>query len=548
MNNKVLLKFLINLYEMQKYKLIILFLFSSFLAVYEIAFPLLLKYIIDNITINNLYEFSITYGWMFISFIIVQLIIKYYALILDNQIVIHSNLVLRKHINETLKKSNYFSFINLENKNLTQIITYDVPQCQGILNSIIFNLVIQFFVFISTFCILITLNLKLTLIILFILPIYYGVFYIFNSKLNLINMQLIDHRDYLSNVIEKIQRNFKSYKIFARKNGFDKQYNERIEKISQAQSKNVRLVAVMNITMTILFCLLIGSIAIVGFLEVKNKTLSIGALSAFLIYTMNFFSPIQKIMSLFIDFKISIISIKRVHGLLCLDLEENIHVKVEEINQGKLSFENAQVKIENENIVNNLTGEIVRGKINYLIGRNASGKTTLILSLIQFIKSSGIYLDNHEITKYDIEMLRNNLCVAFQEPEFVTDNVIDQLNLIEEYNRDKFIDPVKKLIIDNYVKILVALLESDKPISELSGGKRQLLSIISSLKNYPEILILDEAFSNLDSEIRYEIKNIMNSLKEHITIIIVDHFASPTIQDNIISLEQEKRFIQGEFK
>ncbi|MCU9556932.1 ABC transporter ATP-binding protein, partial [Bacillus cereus] len=78
----------------------------------------------------------------------IQLIIKYYTLILDNQIVIHSNLVLRKEINETIKKTDYFKFINLENKNLTQIITYDVPQCQGILNSIVFDLVIQFLVFI----------------------------------------------------------------------------------------------------------------------------------------------------------------------------------------------------------------------------------------------------------------------------------------------------------------------------------------------------------------------------------------------------------------
>ncbi|MDG0948793.1 ABC transporter transmembrane domain-containing protein [Bacillus paranthracis] len=548
MNNKFLLKFLINLYGMQKYKLILLFLFSCFLTVYEIAFPLLLKYVIDNVTISNLYEFSMKYGWVCISFIIIQLIIKYYTLILDNQIVIHSNLVLRKEINETIKKTDYFKFINLENKNLTQIITYDVPQCQGILNSIVFDLVIQFLVFISTFCILMTLNLKLTLIIFVILPIYYGIFYIFNSKLNLINMQLIDHRDFLSNVIEKIQRNFKSYKIYVRKNGFDKQYNDRVEKISRTQSKNVKLVSVMNITMTLLFCLLIGSIAVVGLLEVKNNTLSIGALSAFLIYTMNFFSPIQKIMSLFIDFKISVISIKRVHGLLCLDLEENIHVKVEKINQGNLFLENAQIKIGDQNIINNLNGKIVRGKINYLIGRNASGKTTLILSLMQFTKSSGIYLDDHEITKYDIEMLRNNISIAFQEPEFVTDNVIDQLKLIEEYNHGKLIASEKKLIIDRYVKELVSLLEQDKPISELSGGKRQLLSIVSSLKSYPEILILDEAFSNLDSEIRYEIKNMMNSLKEHITIIVVDHFANPSLQDNIISLEQGKTFVKGEFK
>lgn len=547
MKDKTLMKFLINLYKTQKYKLIVLFIFSGFLAGYEIVFPLLLKYIIDNVTINNLYEFSITYGWMFVSFIIFQLTIKYYTLILDSQIVIQSNLVLRKGINETLKKANYYRFINLENKNLTQIITYDVPQCQGILNSIIFDLIIQSLVFIGTFCILMTLNLKLTLIILVILPIYYGAFYIFNSKLNVINMQMVDHRDYLSNVIEKIQRNLKSYKIYAKKNGFDTQYNDRIEKISQTQFKNIKLVTVMNITMTTLFCLLIGTVAIIGFLEVKNNTLSIGALTAFLIYTMNFFSPIQKIMSLFINFKISVISIKRVHDILCLDLEKNIHVKMKDINKGNLSFQNVQIKIGDENIVNNINGEIIRGKINYLMGRNASGKTTLILSLIQFIQSKGVYLDNYEITKYDIEVLRNNITVAFQEPEFVTDTVIDQLKLIEEYNHNKLIKPEKKIMIDKYVEFLSGLLEPKKPISELSGGKKQLLSIISSLKNYPEILILDEAFSNLDSEIRHEIKIILNSLKEHITIIIVDHFANPSLQDNVISLEQEN-FVQGEFK
>ncbi|EMY8535127.1 MULTISPECIES: ABC transporter transmembrane domain-containing protein [Bacillus] len=545
MKNKVLWKFLVNLYKKQKYKLIILFLFSCFLALNEIAFPLILKYIIDNVTISNLYGFAIKYGWIFISIIIVQLIIKYYAVILDNQVVIDSNLVLRKKINETLKRSDYFRFINLENKNLTQIITYDVPQCQGILNSIIFDLIVQCLVFISTFLILMALNLKLTLIILMILPIYYGVFYLFNSKLNIINMQLIEHRDYLSNVIEKIQLNFKNYKIYVRKNGFDQQYNDRVVKISQTQSKNAKLVAVMNITMTILFCLLIGLIAIIGFSEVKNNTLSIGALSAFLVYTMNFFSPIQRIMSLFIDFKISVISIKRVHELLCLDLEEKNHVKLEKNMQGNVLFKNAQVKLGNKNIVSNFTGEIVRGKINYLVGRNASGKSTLILSLIQFIKSSGIYIDSYEVTRYDIEMLRKNISVAFQEPEFIAENVTDQLNLIEENNYNKLINPEKKIIIDKYVKVLVSLLEPSKTISELSGGKKQLLSIISVLKSYPEILILDEAFSNLDSEIRYEIKNVMNSLKEHITIIVVDHFANPALEDNVISLEQEKFVREG---
>ncbi|MEM5635547.1 ATP-binding cassette domain-containing protein [Bacillus toyonensis] len=78
------------------------------------------------------------------------------------------------------------------------------------------------------------------------------------------------------------------------------------------------------------------------------------------------------------------------------------------------------------------------------MGRNASGKTTLILSLIQFIQSKGVYLDNYEITKYDIEVLRNNITVAFQEPEFVTDTAIDQLKLIEEYNHNKLIKPEKK--------------------------------------------------------------------------------------------------------
>ncbi|MGR6020530.1 ATP-binding cassette domain-containing protein [Bacillus paranthracis] len=228
-----------------------------------------------------------------------------------------------------------------------------------------------------------------------------------------------------------------------------------------------------------------------------------------------------------------------------MDLEEKNHVKLEKNMQGNVLFKNAQVKLGNKNIVSNFTGEIVRGKINYLVGRNASGKSTLILSLIQFIKSSGIYIDSYEVTRYDIEMLRKNISVAFQEPEFIAENVTDQLNLIEENNYNKLINPEKKIIIDKYVKVLVSLLEPSKTISELSGGKKQLLSIISVLKSYPEILILDEAFSNLDSEIRYEIKNVMNSLKEHITIIVVDHFANPALEDNVISLEQEKFVREG---
>ncbi|WP_181020935.1 ATP-binding cassette domain-containing protein, partial [Lysinibacillus sphaericus] len=165
---------------------------------------------------------------------------------------------------------------------------------------------------------------------------------------------------------------------------------------------------------------------------------------------------------------------------------------------------------------------IKQKKLNFIVGKNGSGKTTFVNMLNGYIDvpDGVIKIGSRDINSISLECLRMNVRTLYQTPEFVDDEIISFIEDYQELKRNISLQ-IKELIDRHLYKY-----ENKKFINNLSGGEKQLLCFFEALLSKPKILIIDEGFSNLDSTTTKECLNILNEIKYDTTILIVTHDVS----------------------
>ena len=216
----------------------------------------------------------------------------------------------------------------------------------------------------------------------------------------------------------------------------------------------------------------------------------------------------------------------------------------------KMSFENKiEIKdlsfsFEKKDIIKNFNQEIIKNEIIGIVGKSGSGKTTLINILMGFLYPSKgkILVDNKDILE-DLNGWRKNIFLVQQENIILDDTIKNNItfNLEEnEIDQEKYMMAIKNSNLENYINQLP---DKDNTITgengiQISGGQKQRLSIARALYYDPEILILDEFTSALDSITEKEILETLKRLKKRKTIIIITH-RSETLKicDKVINLD-----------
>lgn len=255
---------------------------------------------------------------------------------------------------------------------------------------------------------------------------------------------------------------------------------------------------------------------------IEEKEITIGSYIAFVLFTFNFFSPIHEIIDLSLEFKTAIVSVRRVYQIYTLKEESNLF-------REKYNFCNSEIKVSDYSLPyiklqkKKLISFSIKQKIlNFIVGKNGSGKTTFVNMLNGYIDvpDGVINIGSRDINTISLECLRMNVRTLYQTPEFVDDEII---SFIEDYQELKSnISPQIKELIDRHLYKF----ENKQFINNLSGGEKQLLCFFEVLLSNPKILIIDEGFSNLDFTTIKECLNILNEIKYDTTILIVTHDVS----------------------
>lgn len=189
-----------------------------------------------------------------------------------------------------------------------------------------------------------------------------------------------------------------------------------------------------------------------------------------------------------------------------------------------ISFENIYFTVKDRHILNNITGNIEKGKITALVGPSGAGKSTLLKMCNGLLSptSGHIFIDGDPITSYEPTLLRKKVGFALQNAPMIRETVYDNINLPYALN-DETISEQEAIHFLELVGLHESFLHTS--IDDLSGGERQRVSLARTLVPQSDILLLDEITSALDEQAMLDIEQLIIHLKneKNLTIIWITH-------------------------
>ena len=268
----------------------------------------------------------------------------------------------------------------------------------------------------------------------------------------------------------------------------------------------------------------------------------------YLILFSQLISPFKSISKAIYDSSQGIAALNRVDAVL--NEEEKIvdspNALEKLIFKNEISFENIHFKYDEQEILNNISFQIPHGETVALVGHSGAGKTTLADLLIRLhdVSSGQITIDGDNIKNINSSALRSLMGVVSQESILFNDNVYNNIAFGDsEVNEEKVIEAAK---MANAHEFIIALENGYKTIigdggNKLSGGQKQRISIARALYKNPQILILDEATSSLDTASEKAVQQALDRLMQNRTSLVIAHRLS-TIKNaqKIIVLDKGK--------
>jgi ATP-binding cassette subfamily B protein len=284
-------------------------------------------------------------------------------------------------------------------------------------------------------------------------------------------------------------------------------------------------------------------VAIIGGIDVANGKVSLGNIQAFLQYTQQFSQPISQMANLLNTIQSTVASAERVFEVL--DEEEMKQTKsnlpAETDTDNLISLQHVQFGYtDNDLLMKDYNLDVKRGQQVAIVGPTGAGKTTIINLLERFydIKGGSIKLNGTDTRDLDREDLRSHFAMVLQDTWLFTGTIFDNLKYgREDATDDEIYAAAKAAHVDSFVRKLPDGYQTvlNEEASNISQGQRQLLTIARAFVADPEILILDEATSSVDTRTEVHIQHAMERLLKNRTSFVVAHRLS-TIQDadNII--------------
>ena len=273
--------------------------------------------------------------------------------------------------------------------------------------------------------------------------------------------------------------------------------------------------------------------------------ITIGTVSAFIIYAKQFSRPINEIAQLYGTIQTAVAGAERVFALLDEPDEDNSGTQEMESMTGRISFRNVDFSyMQGKQVLHNFSLDVEPGQKIALVGSTGSGKTTVVNLLMRFypVDSGEILVDDVNIQDIRRDFLRDNIAIVLQDTVLFSNTIENNIKYANLGASDEeMINAADMSYIRHYIerqpkKYKTFLKQAG---AGLSHGQRQLMSIARAILADPKILILDEATSSVDTRTEKKIQDAMVKLMKNRTSLIIAHRLS-TIRDadKIVVMDQ----------
>ncbi|EGQ1314385.1 TPA: ABC transporter ATP-binding protein [Staphylococcus pseudintermedius] len=294
--------------------------------------------------------------------------------------------------------------------------------------------------------------------------------------------------------------------------------------------KQAKIAAVVQPISGIIMLITIGIILGFGGMRIASGAISAGTLVAMIFYVLNLSIPLINLSTLVTDYKKAVGASQRIYEILHEPLENIAAPNLQdEIPTGDLKFDHVYFGYDDTPVLKDVSFNVLRGEVTAFVGPSGSGKSTLfsLIERMYEIDQGGIYYDGISIDALSLTDWRRKIGYVMQSNAMMNGTIRD--NILYGVDREV---PEEELI--HYAKLANChefIMEFEQGYDtivgerglKLSGGQRQRIDIARSFVKNPDILLLDEATANLDSESERKIQEALDILMENRTTIVIAH-------------------------
>ena len=432
-------------------------------------------------------------------------------------------------------------------------VTNDTNTLNEMYTSVLINLVKNILSLVGITIAMLIVNIKLALLVLAVCPFVAILSIIFRKYSRRAYREV---RENLSNVNAFLSENLSGMKITQIFNQENKKYNEFDERNTALKKSSIKEILIFGIFRPTMYGLYVVATILVLYFGSKlalDKVIEVGVLVTFTTYISRFFNPIQQLAEQFNVLQSAFASSERIFEVL--DTVPNVvdtdgAIELDEV-KGKIEFRNVWFKYtEDEWILKDVSFVVNPKESCAFVGATGAGKTTILGLLVRNydIQKGDIFLDDINIKDIKISSLRKNIGQMLQDVFLFSGDIYSNITLGEEVTFEEVKEACDYVNATTFINKLEDGFDSKvrERGNNFSSGQRQLLSFARTIVHKPNIMILDEATANIDTETEVLIQESLSKMMNIGTMLIVAHRLS-TIQhcDNIIVLHHGRIIESG---
>ena len=430
----------------------------------------------------------------------------------------------------------------------------DAVKIRAFINDVAINIVVNIFIVLFSFGLMFTYYWKLGLIMLAILPVYTLVYLITNQINKKTQRKLMEQAADLESQLVESLNSVATIKQF----GLEESANIKTETRFIALLKTVYRSGLNSVfsgnasmfTSRIFTIILLWS----GSVFVLQGNLTPGELLSFYAILGYFTGPVSELVEMNRTIQDALIAADRLFEIMDLDQEEEENKTVLKADQiGDIRFQDVHFRYGSRtDVFQGLTLTMEAGKVTALVGESGSGKTTLvnILQKLYPVESGSVRIGDLHLEHIRADSLRQVIATVPQKVDLFAGNVVENIAVGEfSPDMDKILSICRRLGILEFIEELPGGFGAwlGENGATLSGGQKQRIAIARALYRDPEVLILDEATSSLDSASEQYVQDAVNWMRSRgKTVILIAHRLSTVFMaDNICVLEKGELIEEG---
>lgn len=355
----------------------------------------------------------------------------------------------------------------------------------------------------------------------------------------------------LNGTITEMYGGFSEIILYGKQQDAIQTFQDVNDKMCKASFKAQFVSSLISPLVSLCTYLAIGAVAVFGCVLVIEQKLQVGSLQAFIRYIWQINDPLSQISQLSSQVQSAFAGMHRIFGMLAEEEEplEKTEVKEVDTMKGDVKFEHVQFGYDADLLMKDVNIDVKAGQMVAIVGPTGAGKTTLMNLLLRFydVKGGSIKIDGVDIRDFKREDLRSLFSLVLQDTWLFHGTIYDNIRYGRlSARKDEVIEAAKMANVHHFIRTLSHGYDTElnEEANNISQGEKQLLTIARAILKDPQILILDEATSSVDTRLEKMLQSAMQRVMKNRTSFVIAHRLSTIKNADLILVLQHGDIVE----